>query len=109
MNIAITGLLVFFFLIPGLIFRKLYFTEEFSKEYYSQSYFELFFEAFPIAAILYFVWFLIAFLFGYSIDIVLVGKLLTGKNQMAEAFQNIQNRFTNIFWFHFSLYIFSGL
>ncbi|MCG8323251.1 MAG: hypothetical protein MI921_27375 [Cytophagales bacterium] len=108
MNIAITGLLVFFFLIPGLIFRKFYFTEEFSKEYFKQSYFELFFEAFPIASVLYFLWLLLAFLLGHNIDIILLGKLLMGQCQAVEVFQHIQNQSANIFWFHFSLYIFSG-
>lgn len=37
MDFALTTLLLLFLLLPGLIFRRFYYTEEFSKEYFKES------------------------------------------------------------------------
>lgn len=110
MNIALTGVLAFFFLLPGLIFRRFYYTEEFSKEYFYTNYLEVFLSAFLPSLGFYFLWFCFASLFGFGIDWIALGYLLVGKQDDAlHAFRNIKD---NILWisiFHLTLYPSSGL
>lgn len=43
MNVALSTLILFLFLIPGFLFRRFYYTGEFSKQYFKQNFTDLIF------------------------------------------------------------------
>ena len=110
MNIALTGVVLFLFLLPGLIFRRFYYSEEFSKESFSESYFEVFYTTFLPSLVLYTTWVILAeTVTQYSIDFSLLGKLLVAKEDAVDAFVNAEKHFFEVLGFHITLYGFAGL
>ncbi|MEM9326159.1 MAG: hypothetical protein AAGA85_10905 [Bacteroidota bacterium] len=110
MNIALTGVVLFLFLLPGLIFRRFYYSEEFSKESFSESYFEVFYTTFLPSLVLYTAWVvLVEATTKYGIDFALLGKLLVAKDDAVDAFANAETYFFQVLGFHITLYCFAGL
>ncbi len=108
MNIALSTLLIFLFLLPGLIFRKLYYSGTFSKQYFKQNFFELFISSFVPAIIFQFTWFTVVEFFDYYIDLMVLVKIFD-EDKISNAFTNFENYKFQIFFYHLSLNIFAGL
>ncbi|MFW6275478.1 MAG: hypothetical protein ACOC2M_02475 [bacterium] len=108
MNFALTTLIVFFFLLPGLTYRRFYYTEEFSKQYFKQSFFEVFASTFIPSIILHFIWFNAIRTFDYQIDLRVVGQLMTSRDYPTTAFENLQNNLMPIIFYHISILIFAA-
>lgn len=90
MNIATSTIIIFLFIIPGITFRRFYYTEEFSKQYFKQNLFELFTSSIvPSLLIHVFLLTIISWFSYYQLDIRLIGQLLTAKGYPSEAFDNI--------------------
>lgn len=80
MNIALFSILFFVFLIPGILFRRFYFTAEFSKEYFKSSYFELLLSTFLPATLFHLLGGTIIYVFfGYEFDYSLFIELTEKK------------------------------
>ncbi|MBP9689681.1 MAG: hypothetical protein KBE91_08735 [Bacteroidia bacterium] len=81
MNIALATIAVFILLTPGFLFRRFYYTEEFSKEYFKQSYLDLFFSSLLPSAVIHILgYYLIISCSGNSIDVKVLGTVLSGTN-----------------------------
>lgn len=78
MNVALSTIVLFILLIPGLLFRRFYYTEEFSKEYFKQTFFGTFFSAFAPSLILHIIWYYLCQFVGYPVKLHIVGNLLSG-------------------------------
>lgn len=112
MNIALTTITLFAILSPGIIFRRFYYTEEFSKEYFKQSYVDLFFASFLPSFLMHFFGFIIIHLFGYEIQIETISILLSGNDNpefVTKAFLNIHSSGSRIMLYFFVSAIFSAL
>ena len=109
MNIALTGVVIFIFLFPGLIFRRFYYSGEFSKESFSESYFEVFYTSFFPSLFFYTLAILVVeYLLSYNVNFVILGNLLIAKESAIEAFELLDTDFLPIFIFHLCLYVFSA-
>lgn len=126
MNIAFSTILVFLFLLPGLAFRRLYFTGEFSKEYFRSSGFEIFFlgiipaiafhtigyNSLPIILPLKIdLWFIHLNIPLRAINLEMIGMLLIGKGSEAyvlHAFSNIAANFNWIVLYNLGVTLVAG-
>src|SRR3954462_5300046 len=92
MNIALATLTLLILLYPGFLFRRFYYTEEFSKEYFKQSVTDLIFSSIVPGFLLHFLGYLFFLKGRTEIDVVTVGTLLSGTSDPAkvtEAFKAI--------------------
>jgi hypothetical protein len=92
MNIALATLTLLIILYPGFLFRRFYYTEEFSKEYFKQSVTDLIFSSIVPGFLLHFLGYLFFLKGRTEIDVVTVGTLLSGTSDPAkvtEAFKAI--------------------
>jgi hypothetical protein len=105
MNIAFTTLVLFFLILPGVFFRRFYYTEEFSKEYFKSSFFDVLTSAFIPAIIIQLVWISIIPLFGYGIDFELLGKLILSQESAIDGFRNIHVHYRGIAIYNISMWI----
>lgn len=96
MNIAISTVIFFIFLLPGITLRRFYYTEEFSKQYFKQNLFELFLAAFVPSIVLHASLSGLVTCFGYKIHLDIIGQLLTSKDYPEVAFQNLQSNIGKI-------------
>lgn len=96
MNIAVSSIIIFLLLLPGIIFRRFYFTEEFSKQYFKLNFFELFISSVIPSVVIHFILSAMASFIGSQIDIEILGQLLTSRDYPKQAFENIQNNISNI-------------
>ncbi|MCF6353481.1 MAG: hypothetical protein L3J06_10765 [Cyclobacteriaceae bacterium] len=95
-------------LLPGLTFRRFYYTEEFSKEYFKESFIGIFISSFIPSVVLHAIWIYNVQHLGYIVDFVLLGTLLTDVSRSSPLFLNIQNYSANIFYYNITLLIFSS-
>jgi hypothetical protein len=100
MNIALTTLLVLVILLPGLVFRRFYYTEEFSKQYFKSSFLDIVISTLLPALFLHLLWSFCAPFFGSSVSVIIVGQLLTSNEYPETAFQNIQDNIGNIGFYY---------
>jgi hypothetical protein len=96
MNIALSSIIIFLLLLPGIVFRRFYFTEEFSKQYFKQNFFELFVSSIIPSILIHFTLSFVASFIGYQVDLEVLGQLLTSRDYPEEAFKNIQNNISEI-------------
>jgi hypothetical protein len=92
MNIALATLVLVIILYPGFIFRRFYYTAEFSKQYFKQQIVDLVFAAILPAFILHVFANLVLYLTPYRLSIPTVGTLLSGSSDavaITAAFDNI--------------------
>jgi len=92
MNIALATLTLLIILYPGFLFRRFYYTEEFSKEYFKQTVTDLIFSSIVPGFLLHFLGYLFFLKGRTEIDVVTVGTLLSGTSDPAkvtEAFKAI--------------------
>lgn len=108
MNIALSTVVLFILLIPGLLFRRFYYTEEFSKEYFKQTFFGTFVSAFIPSLLFHALWYYLANCFGHSIDLSVLGNVLSGRNSDV-VFSTIESSFGRIVWYNGSIAVAAGL
>ena len=112
MNIALATIAVFILLTPGFLFRRFYYTEEFSKEYFKQSYLDLFFSSLLPSAVIHILgYYLIISCSGNSIDVKVLGTILSGTNDanlINKAFDSLYDDVFKIVFYLVSLGIISA-
>ena len=96
MNFAISTLVILYLILPGLAYRRFYYTEEFSKEYIKQDLFSLFISTFIPAIFVHALTIGIVSWFGYEIDFRILGQIMTSKGYPKLAFENLQQNAPNI-------------
>ena len=92
MNIALATLFLLILLYPGFIFRRFYYTEEFSREYFKQTITDLLVAAILPSALLHILGYYLFINHRYNIDITTIGTLLSGTSdgsKVTAAFQSI--------------------
>lgn len=108
MNVALSTFLLFIFLLPGIVFRRFYYTEQFSKEYFKQTFWEVFLSTLIPSLIIQIIWFFLVQLFGYKVDLLIIGNLLS-ENPQPSTFENLQNNSLEILVYHLTIFTFSSL
>src|SRR3954462_6028356 len=99
MNIALATLTLLIILYPGFLFRRFYFTEEFSKEYFKQSVTDLIFSSILPGIFIHFLGYLIFIKGRNQIDVFTIGTLLSGTSdaeKVTRAFTAIYHNAANI-------------
>lgn len=127
MSIAFSTILIFLFLLPGLAFRRFYFTGEFSKEYFRSSGFEIFFLGIVPSIVFHTIGYnIIPFATPFSIDlwffewqvpelridIEMIGMLLVGKGDheyILAAFKTIGSHYNHIVFYNLGITITGAL
>jgi len=78
MNIAVSTFVIILFLLPGLVFRRCYYTEEFSKQYFKSTFFGIFSSSFVPSLVLHLLGlYLISIVTTYTLDLSVLAKLFT--------------------------------
>ncbi len=112
MNLAVGAILLFIlFILPSLIFRRFYYTGEFSKEYFKSTPFQVFLAAVAPGVIFQALHYLIAVhLFGYEPDLDAIATLALGGNFDAAkaAVDSVRQRIGEILFYNVSLWIWAG-
>lgn len=99
MSIALSGVVLLLLFLPGIIFRRFYYTEEFSKQYFKSTVGDLLSSVFIPCLIIHL---LTLWCFVYpdkQIDFVVLGSLLSGNNSDASvhmAFESLDRNKTDI-------------
>lgn len=103
MNIALATLTLLVILYPGFLFRRFYFTEEFSKEYFKQNVTDLIFSSIVPGFLIHFFGYLFFLKGRTEIDVFTIGTLLNGTSdpvKVTQAFRAIyENGSTIISYF----------
>ncbi len=108
MEIALGALIIIILLLPGISFRKGYFSEEFSNQYTIKDFFQLFVNTFIPSVILYLIALPIILIFGYSYNIkVLIALVSSNENLFEKAVEHVHNTQTEILIFQLILNILS--
>ncbi len=106
MNIALATLTLLIILYPGFLFRRFYFTGEFSKEYFKQSVTDLIFSSILPGFFIHFIGYLL-FIKGRSqIDVITIGTLLSGTSdsiKVTEAFKAVYQKAPSIAGYFFGV------
>lgn len=98
MNIALSTLILFLFLIPGFLFRRFYYTGEFSKQYFKQNFTDLVFPTL-IPSLLFHALgiFLIShspFTSNYVVDVGVISGLISGVANYEQVNRALLNIYT---------------
>ncbi len=108
MEIAIGALVIIVLLLPGISFRKGYFSEEFSNQYTIKDFFQLFVNTFIPSVILYLLSLPIISIIGYSYNIkVLIGLVSSNDNLFEKSLEHVYNTQTEILVFQLVINIIS--
>ena len=78
MNIALATLTLLVILYPGFLFRRFYFTEEFSREYFKQNVTDLIFSSILPGFLIHFLGYFLFIKGRTQIDVITIGTLLSG-------------------------------
>ncbi|MCL6220426.1 hypothetical protein [Zunongwangia pacifica] len=108
MSIALSTLILFFLLIPGILFRRFYYSEEFSKEYFKETFFGVFIATFLPALLFQFIWYFLANIFNQKVDLYILGNILSQSTEKS-SFQNVEKNFLNIITYNSTMFFASGL
>jgi hypothetical protein len=87
MNIALATLTLLVILYPGFLFRRFYFTEEFSKEYFKQSVTDLIFSSILPAFFIHIIGYFLFIKGRAQIDVFTIGTLLSGTSDSSKVTQ----------------------
>ena len=87
MNIALATLTLLVILYPGFLFRRFYFTEEFSKEYFKQSVTDLIFSSIVPGFLIHFLGYIFFIKGRTEIDVFTIGTLLSGTSDAVKVTQ----------------------
>jgi hypothetical protein len=104
MNIALSTLVLFFFLLPGIIFRRTYYSEEFSKEYFRSSFFGIFISTFIPSLLFHVIWFFISSFTPNGVDLLILFDLAS-ENTKSTSYANIEINSKLIVFYNFSMLI----
>ena len=107
MSIALSTLVLFFLLVPGILFRRFYFSEEFSKQYFKETFFGVFISTILPSLFFHFLWYFIVKIFGQQVNLFVLGDIVSQQPSNL-SFQNIQNNSTKILIYNLSMFIVSG-
>ena len=107
MSIAVSSLILFFLIIPGLAFRRTYFSEEFSKQYVKESFFGIFISSFIPSICFHFIGFLI---FGFYLKLINLDVFfdILKLNPSPASIKNISESFNWIITYNGSLIVLSS-
>ena len=95
MNIALATLFLLILLYPGFIFRRFYYTEEFSREYFKQTITDLLVAAILPSALLHILGYYLFISHRYNLNIATIGTLLSGTSDGAKVTAAFQNIYSN--------------
>lgn len=85
MEIALGGIVILIILLPGISFRKGYFSEEFSNQYTIRDFFQLFINTLFPSLISYVIFLpIIYFIFGYYYDFKILLGILSSSEKLVE-------------------------
>jgi hypothetical protein len=111
MDFALTTILLIFLLLPGLLFRRFYYTEEFSKEYFKESIASFFLStAFPSTVLHIMCWQIVTQ--KYNLDINTFSILFSGSDDPTKikiAFSNIYDHLREIICYFIMLAVISAI
>ncbi|UOY06520.1 hypothetical protein L0P88_21675 [Muricauda sp. SCSIO 64092] len=107
MNIALSTLVLFFFLIPGIVFRRFYYSEEFSREYFRETFFAVFIATILPSLFFQILWFYLVKLFGENVDLFVFGDIVSAKPSRA-SFINIEQNAVKILIYNATMFITAG-
>ncbi len=94
---------------PGLVFRRFYFSGEFSKQYFKSSFFEIILSCFFPAIVFHSAWFFLIQNFNIEIDFQILGLLISAQDFPQVAFENIQDNFLNIVLYQLSILLVASI
>ena len=108
MNIAFSTIILFLILAPGFIWRIGYLSSRHSQKLSGRNFIvELTWAVIP-AIILQALWIFLVSYWGYEIDYIILGRLVTGSGEIEEIdanFLQIQNHIGDIFWYNSTLFL----
>lgn len=108
MELALGALILIIILLPGISFRKGYFSAEFSNQYTIKEFFQLFGNTFIPSIVLYMAAFPFALGTGYTYDLkTLIGLLSSNDDLLPEAVKKVEEFKLQIFVFQFLINSFS--
>lgn len=108
MNLALSTLVLFFLLIPGIVFRRFYYSEEFSREYFKETFFGIFISTVLPSLLFHFLWYFLAKFFCQQVDLNVLGDIVSQKPSKA-SFINIQDNSFKILLYNITLFITAGV
>lgn len=111
MNIALGSTFAIVFLLPGILFRKGYFSGEFSRQFLSRDFFQLFINTLIPSVLIYLLAWPFCYLAGWTYDfLVILGLLASSDNLNLSSINSIISFQVPILWFlicvNVSAYIF---
>lgn len=107
MSIALSTLVLFFLLIPGVAFRRFYYSEEFSREYFKETFFGVFIATILPSLVFQFLWYFLANALGYTVNLFTLGDIVSSQ-PLKESFENIQVNSKEILLYNFSMFLAAG-
>lgn len=113
MNLALAGIVILILVSPGILFRRLYYTGEFSKQFFKSSFVEQIYPSMAASAALHFLLLCFSYhLTNYRVDISAIGMLISGTNNadhLKSEFAKIESNLQPILWYHAVIFLLSGL
>lgn len=108
MSIALSTLVLFFLLIPGVLFRRLYYTEEFSRQYFKETFSAVFIATIVPSLLFQVIWYFLSKLIGFEVDLTILGDLVSREPKQG-TFENIMLHSGSILWYNVSMFLVAGL
>lgn len=108
MSIALSTLVLFFLLVPGLLFRRFYYSEEFSKEYFKETFFGVFISTILPSLFFHFLWYFIVKIFGQKVNLFVLGDIVS-QQPSSFSFQNLQENAINIMLYNLTMFFVAAL
>ncbi|RYE28477.1 MAG: hypothetical protein EOP42_16775 [Sphingobacteriaceae bacterium] len=109
MNIALSTLVLVILLIPGFLFRRFYYSGEFSKEYFKQNFSDLILPSLILSGIINTFCYSLVYLLGFRSDAIpAISTLLSGTTDSVIVSRSINTLFLE-FYPGLSYFIFAGL
>lgn len=94
MDIAISGIVIIFLLLPGISFNKGYYSGEFSRKYLSNDFYSLFVSTLFPSLFIYLISFpIVYFIFGYGYDIRVFLGIISSNDELVSQSIEAVNRF----------------
>ena len=107
MSIALSTLILFFLLVPGIVFRRFYYSEEFSRQYFKETFFGVFTATILPSLFFHVLWYFISPLIGYAVDLNVFGDIISAKPDDS-SFNNIAENSINIVVYNLSMFTVAG-
>lgn len=108
MSLALSTLVLFFLLIPGIIFRRFYYSEEFSGEYFKETFFGVFISTILPSLFFHFIWYFFARLFNQHVDLYILANIVS-QEPLESSFTNIRLSAWKILIYNLTMFISAGL